>query len=531
MAVSAVFSIIHMKIILLLLLLLFGLEAGAESPKREFRSAWLATYYCIDWPRQKGVGKDIEEQQKKDLCKYIDDHARRNFTGICFHVRTAADAFYRSSYEPWSEYLTGERGKAPAWDPLAFAVEECHRRGLECYAWINPFRIVNGTQARNTEQDRRWRKNGWVLTSGKYSVFNPAVKGAREHIKKVVKEIYSNYRIDGILFDDYFYPNRIGSQAADASLFAKNGEGFATIGDWRRHNVNSFIRELYEQIQDDRPDMRFGISPAGVAGKGLKDCPQELELPPFNGKARDWQYDDIFSDPLAWLTEGCLDFVSPQIYWNVTEGLSRYSKSVSFPELAAWWGNVAQKCGRHVYVSLSPYCFTDNLQGKRAQCNNSRHWADMALQIDLCREAGAGAPGQIMYSAKYMDGPACKGWGDYLQQRSYQHKALVPVIDWKDAPQPAKPRLKRNGNKLSWGKGSVAKGCDPIERFSVYAIPRNVKPEKANCANGDGVDSKYLLGVCYDHYFIIPEKYLNGHWFAVCAYDGYGNESQPAVVE
>lgn len=513
-----------------LLAALFAATGMAAQPKREFRSAWLATYYCIDWPNVKGTDAKTVESQKASLLKYIEDHARRNFTGICFHVRTAADAFYRSSHEPWSEYLTGERGKEPSWDPLAFAVEECHRRGLECYAWVNPFRIVNGTQARNTDFDRQWRKKGWVLTHGKYSVFNPGVKGAREHIRKVVREIYTNYRIDGMLFDDYFYPNRIGPQAADAAIYAKEGKDFASIGDWRRHNVNSFIRELYEQIQDDRPDMRFGLSPAGVAGKGLKDCPAELGLPPVRVQAADWQYDDIYSDPLAWLVEGTLDFISPQIYWNTAPGLSRHSRKIPFDDLAGWWSEVADLCSRHVYLSLSPYCFTDNIQGKRTQSNNRTHWADMARQVDISRKHSPVAPGQIMYSAKYMDGPACRGWGEHLQKNCYSRKALVPVVDWKEPVRLDTPKPKRKGSTLTWGKDHEPEGCDPIERYTVYAIPDGINLAKARGKDGDGIDVRYLLGVTYSRSFEIPSGCTKGHWFAVCSYNGYGQESEPGVV-
>ena len=516
----------HLLIFLLLTAITFG--AFAAEPKREFRSAWLATYYCIDWPDVKGTGAEVEAKQKASLLKYIENHARRNFTGICFHVRTAADAFYRSSYEPWSEYLTGERGKAPSWDPLAFAVEECHRRGLECYAWVNPFRIVNGTQPRTTAQDKEWKRKGWTLSKGNYIVFNPAVKEAREHIKKVIKEIYTNYRIDGMLFDDYFYPNKIGPDAADASLYRKHGKGFASINDWRRHNINTFIAELYDQIQRDRPDMRFGMSPAGVAGKGLKNCPAELAFPAAVQGTTDWQYDDICSDPLAWLSAGSLDFISPQIYWNVKEGMSRYSAKAPFEKLSQWWSEVAERCGRHYYGSLSPYCFTDNIRGKRVNSNDKSHWADMSRQIDLSRCHYA--PGQIMYSAKYMDGPACRGWGDYLQRNSYSRRSLVPVVDWKDAPAPKIPKAKRKGDTLMWRRSHRDEGCEPIERFTVYAIPEGIPVTDAIADDDDGIDAAYLLTVCYSDKYDIPERYRRGFNFAVCAYDGYGNESEACLV-
>lgn len=247
------------------------MTAAAQEPKREFRSVWLTTYQLIDWPSSSARGN--EEKCKAELLEYLDNHEKRNYTGVCLHVRTWADAVYKSSYEPWSEWVSGTRGKDPGWDPLAFAVEECHKRGLECYAWVNPFRFSRNWQARTTPQDLEVLSKGWIIDNGtttqhnEYQIFNPALPEVREYLYGIMKEIYTNYRIDGFLFDDYFYPNKIPADntAQDYADFQEQNPGVSgtkeNINNWRRGNINLFMRELYAMVQKDRPDIRFGLSP------------------------------------------------------------------------------------------------------------------------------------------------------------------------------------------------------------------------------------------------------------------------------
>ena len=279
-----------------------AVEASAqvtEPPKRELRSVWLTTYLCIDWPSSdsRGTTEAKQAQMKKELLAYLDNHQKRNFNGVCLQVRSMADAFYKSSYEPWSQYLTNTRGAEPGWDPLAFAVEECHKRGLECWAWINPYRFNRGNAARDTEYDKEYISKGWIISHNGYAVFNHGLEEVRQHNLRVIREIYTNYAVDGILFDDYFYPNDIPYKSDDA-MTAEDWEDYqeqvpggapGKINDWRRENIDKFVGQLREQVDADRPDMRFGISPAGVAGKS---APQYgLSAPPI--RSSDWQYESI----------------------------------------------------------------------------------------------------------------------------------------------------------------------------------------------------------------------------------------------
>lgn len=518
------------KIFTFLLLALLALPVMAQAPKREFRSVWLTSYVRIDWPSRNAVGNPTKA--KAELLSFIENHANRNYTGICIHVREAADANYKSSYEPWAVELTGTRGKDPGWDPLAFAVEECHKRGLECYAWINPFRFNYRNESRNTQQDAYVRSQGWLISHGGKDVFNPALPAVRQYIYNIIREIYTNYRIDGFLFDDYFYPNDIptDNSADDYDDFVAQNPGLiasrSNIQNWRRGNINLFMRELYAQIQNERPDIRFGVSPAGIGYKGAGDAGVE-PCPVGN----DWQYDGICSDPLAWLKDGSLDFISPQIYWAVSPSANRYTSAAPHQPLCEWWAGVAQHFNRHFYTSTAAYMFI-NESNNDPVYNNETNWADIGRQIELNRQYSApGTCGTIAYSAKYMDGPLCSGWGDYLQAHQFPTKSLIPIVAWKEHAPLTAPVVKREGNKLTWATGEPEPtGLDPIRRYTVYAVPEDISLGGAADLGGDGLSCNYLRTVVYSQNWEIPANYRTGYWYAVCAYDGYGYESEPCII-
>ena len=279
--------------------------------KREVRAVWMATVWALDWPTQSGTSTSVQNSQKQEMIRYLDVLKADNFNAVYFQVRSMCDAMYRSSYEPWSSYLVGTRGADPGWDPLAFVVEECHKRGMECHAWVNPYRFSTGSNW-NTAQDQELKNKNMLLSHESTVILNPGLPATREHIVKVCREITKNYDIDGIIFDDYFYPDGIPStsEAGDYTLWKSSGTSMS-FGDWRRDNVNQMVRDVYNMIQEEKPYVKFGISPAGAActspsvaaGHGVEPCPV----------ASDWQYNGIFSDPVAWLKEGTIDYISPQL--------------------------------------------------------------------------------------------------------------------------------------------------------------------------------------------------------------------------
>lgn len=489
---------------------------AVDAPKREVRAVWLATVWGLDWPSTAGTSESAKAAQKAQMIKYLDQLQGMKINTVYFQVRGMSDAMYKSSYEPWSSYLSGTRGADPGWDPLEFTVAECHKRGMECHAWINPYRFTTSTSW-DTPQDQEVKNSGVLLTYNSTVIWNPAKQASIDRIKNVCTEIARNYKVDGILFDDYFYPNGIpsNSTAGDYQDFLSSGTKLS-IQDWRRDNVNEMVRQVYKAIQDTRGDLRFGISPAGVAGTkstsaskyGVNPCPV----------GSDWQYNGIFSDPLAWLNDGSIDYISPQIYWTMS------NSSQPFGPITEWWGYVAEHFGRHHYASHSLEFMAPDKSG-----NNETSWADVAAQIEASRSTTLNnAPGCVFYSTKYINGPYLTGLGDYLKKNSFPSTALAPVITWKKgANYNAVSNLKLNGTTISWD--AVVNG-NAIVKYTVYAIPYSTPMDEIQETNGDGFKKDYLLGISYENTFDITSDKLNDFWYAVCVYDGNGIEYTPATL-
>lgn len=472
--------------------------------KREVRSVWMATVWALDWPSS----TSSTTAQKNEMVKYLDVLQKNNFNAVYFQVRTMSDAFYKSSYEPWSSYLTGTRGKDPGWDPLAFVVEECHKRGMECHAWVNPYRFSTGSNW-STAQDQALKSAGMLLaytkSDGKTTtILNPGLESVRKRIVDVCKEIISNYDVDGLVFDDYFYPEGIPvtSSAGDYDLWQKSGASM-TFGDWRRNNVNQMVADVYNMVQQQKPYVRFGISPAGaactsaaVAAKhGIDRCPV----------ASDWQYDGIFSDPVAWLEAGTIDYISPQLYWKTNH------KTNPFGPMTKWWSYVAKHFGRHHYASHSISFLNSS--------NTTSDWEEIGKQVQFSRDYTENeAPGAVFYSAAYVTGKKQSGFGEWLQVNKFQNKALTPAIDWKksDLEKVQVSALNKRATVLSWT------GVDNV-RYSVYAVPESVNVETLD----SNIPAEYLLGVSYKTTYTMPDDKMSGYNYAVCVLDRYGNEYEP----
>ena len=472
--------------------------------KREVRSVWMATVWALDWPSS----TSSTTAQKNEMVKYLDVLQKNNFNAVYFQVRTMSDAFYKSSYEPWSSYLTGTRGKDPGWDPLAFVVEECHKRGMECHAWVNPYRFSTGSNW-STAQDQALKSAGMLLaytkSDGKTTtILNPGLESVRKRIVDVCKEIISNYDVDGLVFDDYFYPEGIPvtSSAGDYDLWQKSGASM-TFGDWRRNNVNQMVADVYKMVQHQKPYVRFGISPAGaactsaaVAAKhGIDRCPV----------ASDWQYDGIFSDPVAWLEAGPIDYISPQLYWKTNH------KTNPFGPMTKWWSYVAKHFGRHHYASHSISFLNSS--------NTTSDWEEIGKQVQFSRDYTENeAPGAVFYSAAYVTGKKQSGFGEWLQVNKFQNKALTPAIDWKksDLEKVQVSALSKRATVLSWA------GVDNV-RYSVYAVPESVNVETLD----SNIPAEYLLGVSYKTTYTMPDDKKSGYNYAVCVLDRYGNEYEP----
>jgi uncharacterized lipoprotein YddW (UPF0748 family) len=392
---------------MVIFLMFIGLLGFTQSaPKYEFRAAWIATVDNIDWPSKKGLSPEV---QRQEFIRLIDMHKRNGMNALIVQIRPATDAFYPSPYEPWSEWLTGTQGLPPSpyYDPLEFMITETHKRNMEFHAWCNPYR-ANYLIGKSSIAPNHVTKihPEWFLTYGKAKYFDPGNKEAQAFVTEVIRDIVKRYPVDGVHFDDYFYPYRItGLEFPDATSYKKYGEGMDRA-DWRRGNVDSIILRLSNVIKETRPGCKFGISPFGVWRNSDKD-PRGS-----NTKALQTNYDDLYADVLLWLKEGWIDYVAPQLYWEFGH------KAAPYEVLLDWWSK--NTYGKHCYIGLGMH---------RAGSNTI--WRDSTLiprQIEALRQT-PNIQGAIFFSSKsFIRNP--NGWSDSLRLTYYAVPAAVPPMDW-----------------------------------------------------------------------------------------------------
>lgn len=507
--------------------------------KREMRSAWIATVFNIDWPETKGTDEATVAAQKAQLRAYLDAAKKANLNTVYLQVRSMADAMYKSTLEPWSSFLTGTRGTDPGWDPLEYAVQESHARGLRIEAWVNPYRY-------SKTNDAAWMKSDWsneldqvtkshtisyTNDDGDITILNPAEDWTISRITAVCKEIITKYKVDGLVFDDYFYPNGIpeSDAAGDWSNWTayKNSGAteYTTIGDWRRANVNKMVKAVYEMVKTYRPDCTFGISPAGVACTD-QTVADKHGVDRCTAPSGDWQYNKIYSDPVQWLKDGTIDFVSPQIYWPTT------SKDSPYVLITNWWTKVAKQFGRHHYASHY------NTHTSIMKPGVTSTYGELLKEVEANRAQnkniyGGTSPGSVFYSAQCLkNGDWGNSFRQYCAESVYKYKNLPPVLTWKTPDNYKAPEHLTNiGNTLHWDAISTNKLC----RFAIYAVPTGVAVSDAKGSQG-GIHSKYLLDFVYnpsnnkDVSFTLPTDKQSGYWYAVTAIDAANNEYDPATL-
>ena len=430
-----------------------------DPPKREFRGAWLTTVVNLDWP----VSYDQPvEQQKADAIAMLDSLKEIGINAVLFQVRGESDAFYASAYDPWSHWLTGEQGRAPDpfYDPLSFMIREAHSRGMELHAWLNPYRVerrkgmypLAGSNVRRREPD-------WILEFESrpdeyYTMLNPGIPEVREYVTNVVVDVIRRYDVDGIHFDDYFYPYSPVTNE-DSLTWLAHHNGIEDIEDWRRNNVNKLVAQVHDSIQTIAPHVTFGISPFAIRKNS------DAGTNAFEG------YYSLYADGLAWLEQRTIDYINPQLYFELDH------PRVPYAPLLEYWSRAAFENQRHIYAGLAPYrIFPPN------------DWSlEQALeQLRLNLENGH-VHGNIFFRTEHLIANP-KGYTDVLRAELFRYPALTPSLMWKSQdPPPPVDRLSASWSDdgrviLTWAKPGPTHASYAAEsqiwaetaRYAVYRI-------------------------------------------------------------
>ncbi|MDF2159140.1 family 10 glycosylhydrolase [Algoriphagus sp. CAU 1675] len=413
---------------------------------REFRGVWIATVMNIDWPER---GTDSWEKQKKDFKTLLDYYKDLNFNTVIVQIRAAGDAFYPSSLAPWSRYLTGKEGQAPATreNPLTWMIQEAHKRGLEFHAWLNPYRATFDLKTESLSPDHDFNKHrDWMLKYGSKYYYNPGLPEVKSHLTAIIKEIVDNYQIDAIHFDDYFYPYKVGTEIfPDKKTYEQYKKAGQSIEDWRRANVNDLVEAAHHTIKSSKPWVQFGISPFGVWRNQDKDP---------NGsatRAGQTNYDDLYADPLTWMKEGWIDYLIPQLYWSMDYELASYRK------LNDWWSN--QSHGTNIYIGNGPYKIRDNADvawNNPQEINNQIHYSRTLPQIQ----------GNAFFSAKSLFSKNQDVAG-LLKEELYNLPTLPPAYQPTKTSRIEHPRVLVVDSNPDFTKVQLERPLDPAIRYAM----------------------------------------------------------------
>lgn len=471
---------------------------GKSQPKkREFRGAWIQ---CVNGQFQ-GIGT---QEMQRTLCYQLDELQKDGVNAIIFQVRAECDALYPSRYEPWSKFLTGRQGTPPSpyWDPLQWMIDECHRRGMELHAWINPYRAKTKTTSQLAANHIAVTHPDRIFSYDGLYILNPALSENRDYICRVVDDIVSRYDVDGIHIDDYFYPYPAAGQTIpDQRDFQHDSRGFTDIRDWRRDNVDLFVKQLGESVHQRKPWVKFGVSPFGIYRNQKSD--------PRNGSRTSGlqNYDDLYADVLKWVNNGWIDYCVPQLYWEIG------NRAADYQELIGWWNRKA--ANRPLYIG------EDVLRTVKYADPQNPASHQLPAKHRLHRQA-ANVQGTVLWYAKAaVDNPG--NYGTLLRTDYWRYPALQPLMPFIDGDAPSKPKMvkvkhEHDGCYLTW-KAPKGKGWqDEAHRYVVY---RFLPGEPL-----DADDPSKIVGMPYDNRLRLDYKDGRTKYiYVVTALDRMSNES------
>ncbi len=465
--------------------------------KREFRGAWIQAVNA----QFQGLTK---ETMQRTLTYQLDELQKDGVNAIIFQVRPECDALYKSDIEPWSRFLTGTQGVNPGWDPLAWMVTECHKRGMEIHAWINPYRAkTKGTTELAENHICVMRPQSYFEYNGQY-ILNPGIPSNRDYICRVAADIVNRYDVDGFHIDDYFYPYpAAGVPIPDEGQFAQyNAGGFKNVEDWRRDNVNLFVKQLSETIHKTKPWVKFGVSPFGIYRNKKSD--------PVNGSDTNGlqNYDDLYADVLLWVNNGWIDYCVPQLYWEIGHKVADYATLIN------WWNRFCGNRPLYIGEDIERTAKYSDLQNPNIN--------QMPAKFKL-HEKMKNVQGTVLWYAK----AAVDNTGNYgtmLRRNYWRYPALQPSMPFLDNEAPGKVRKVKpvwtaDGYILFW---TAPKGKDWKDEAVKYVVYRFKNGEKINIDD----PSKIVL-ITTDTYFKMP--YQDGktkYTYVVTALDRLQNESK-----
>ena len=476
-------------------------EADDNHPKRDVRGAWVSSVSNIDWPSSRTL---TTAQQQASLITILDTLQATGINTIFLQVRPEGDALYASTIEPWSYWLTNSQGTPPSpfWDPLEFAIQEAHARGMELHAWINPYRAKQSTPLLATNHVAVQHPE-WTFISGTSTLLNPGLPQVRDYVTQVVADIASRYAVDGIHFDDYFYPYAGMTGEDNQTYIDHNPNAIPNIEDWRRENINMLIAKVYDTISfinnAQNRNILFGVSPFGIWKSGTPA-----------GIVGTSSYSQVYCDPIAWMQAGKVDYLAPQLYWKIT-GAQDYLS------LSKWWNDQAALYNRVIYPGLALY-----------KMNDANNWAatEIQNQIDINRAiTHLRVKGQIMFSTNQIMSNS-KGIKTALKAEQYKYKSVPPALPWKDAVCPNAPlNLQQDGDTLRWDLPLAAADGDIPQKFIVYRF------NDASEVLTHRQDPSKIYAIVYGNKIGTLAEDVN-YYFAVSSLDKNNNESplSPALL-
>lgn len=480
------------------------LSLNAQAPKRQMRAVWIATVANIDWPSQKGLST---AQQQTEMIRMLDGFKDNNINTVIFQARPSADVFYASCIEPWCMWLSGKQGVAPNpyYDPLKFVIEQAHKRCMEVHVWLNPYRALNYDDISLFSKDHIFQKKRHLFVKyGNKYYFDPGVPETREYLNSIVKELVENYDMDAIHFDDYFYPYPIAKQKfPDSDSFSKYSRGFTHKNDWRRDNVTITIKQLHQTIKRIKPWVDFGVSPFGVWRHQAHDPRGSATQKALTN------YDDLYADILKWMREGYIDYVAPQLYWEIG------SKNHDYRVLVDWWAKNAN--GVNLYVGLYASGFEQY---------NSSAWKrpnELIRQMNY-NKTNPIVKGEIFFSAKTFLRNH-QALNDELKKTWYAKPALVPEnlnIETETSEQPKRVFIDDEDDKiiLNWSKVE-GEGGKQVAYYVVYAFKGK--------GVGDMTVADNIVGVTADNIYDLSgycRKCLGTYSFVVTSVNKFRRESK-----